>query len=308
MAGLIISFIYQLGEAALYIRTMGNSFDEKRGVANSSTPEKNIEASPVTARDGGDTPHLTQKVEGDNHLKTQHSHQQGEIHRHQEGDHTAAAILAHPDGHDANSSGRSSLNTDRDPEKGDTSPSTLHGIPSSPAQSTRALTIIPDENVYPEGGLQAWLVVFGCWCSLLAALGVMNTLGAFQANVHRNQLKDYTEGQIGWIFSVYSALSFGLGVFVGPIFDKYGARALMITGSVAIVVGMMLLSVCTRKFTSFYCRVLLRSLHAADSIFSGTSFFGSHFSVSEVTSRPCRSSARPPLLGSRTSSRSWHAY
>lgn len=200
-------------------------------------------------------PQLAAKVDGQDqhHHDLEKQHTRGIIAPHHEGDHTAAAILAHPDGHDGNSA-RSSLNTDRDPEKGgnDTGPCTPHGVASSPAQSTRALTIIEDENFYPEGGLEAWLVVFGCWCSLLAALGVMNTLASFQANIHRNQLKDYTEGQIGWIFSVYAALSFGLGVFVGPIFDKFGARALMITGSVGVVVGMMLMSVCTGKFTLFF--------------------------------------------------------
>lgn len=214
------------------------------------------------------TPHLTQKVgeKDQHHHDLEKQHTRGTIAPHHEGDHTAAAILAHPDGHVSNST-RSSLNTDRDPEKegNDTGPSTPHGIASSPAQSTRALTIIEDENFYPEGGLEAWLVVFGCWCSLLAALGVMNTLASFQANIHRNQLKDYTEGQIGWIFSVYAALSFGLGVFVGPIFDKFGARALMITGSVGVVVGMMLMSVCTGKPPLFFSspRLPARILHHA---------------------------------------------
>ena len=230
---------------------------DSRDAASSSTalpPHQCCEGSCI-ATEAVSTHHVPQLVakvdaQDQHHHDLEKQHTRGTIARHHEGDHTAAVILAHPDGHDGNSA-RSSLNTDRDPEKGgsDTSPPTPHGITSSPAQSTRALTIIEDENFYPEGGLEAWLVVFGCWCSLLAALGVMNTLASFQANIHRNQLKDYTEGQIGWIFSVYAALSFGLGVFVGPIFDKFGARALMITGSVGVVVGMMLMSVCTGKFT-----------------------------------------------------------
>lgn len=38
-------------------------------------------------------------------------------------------------------------------------------------------TQAPDGNEYPEGGLSAWLVVFGSFCGLLAALGIMNTIG-----------------------------------------------------------------------------------------------------------------------------------
>jgi hypothetical protein len=32
-----------------------------------------------------------------------------------------------------------------------------------------------DQVTYPEGGLQAWLVVFGCFCGVLAGFGFMNT-------------------------------------------------------------------------------------------------------------------------------------
>ncbi|OBT64393.1 hypothetical protein VE03_05739 [Pseudogymnoascus sp. 23342-1-I1] len=130
------------------------------------------------------------------------------------------------------------------PEKGIISSAVLPTPPHSPSQSTHALTLHEDENFYPEGGLQAWLVVFGSLCSLLAALGVMNTLGSFQAYISRNQLKDYNEGQIGWIFSVYACLAFGFGVIVGPIFDKHGARWLMYAGSAGVVTSLMLLGVC----------------------------------------------------------------
>jgi hypothetical protein len=117
-------------------------------------------------------------------------------------------------------------------------------FPTSPTQSTHALTLREDENFYPEGGLQAWLVVFGSVCSLLAALGVMNTLGSFQAYISRNQLREYSEGQIGWVFSVYACFAFGFGVIVGPVFDKHGARWLMLGGSAGVVTSLMLLGVC----------------------------------------------------------------
>lgn len=130
------------------------------------------------------------------------------------------------------------------------SPAVL-AVSSSPSQSTHALTLRDDENFYPEGGLRAWLVVFGSWCSLLAALGIMNTLASFQSYISRHQLVDYSAGEIGWIFSMYAFLAFGFGVFVGPIFDKFGSKALMITGSVMVVTAMMVLGVCT-GMSSFF--------------------------------------------------------
>ena len=66
---------------------------------------------------------------------------------------------------------------------------------------------IESETEYPEGGLQAWLVVFGSWRVLCVSLGLMNTLGIFQAYISTHQLSTYSEGTIGWIFSIYTFMA-----------------------------------------------------------------------------------------------------
>ncbi|KAI9761301.1 MAG: Histidine kinase [Chaenotheca gracillima] len=98
---------------------------------------------------------------------------------------------------------------------------------------------------YPEGGLRAWLVVLGGLAGMTASFGMMNSIGIFQAYVSQNQLKDYSEGTIGWIFSLYVFLSFFCGIQIGPIFDQRGPRLLVFTGSVLLVCSMMLLGICT---------------------------------------------------------------
>jgi hypothetical protein len=100
------------------------------------------------------------------------------------------------------------------------------------------------EYIYPEGGLQAWLVVLGSWCALFAALGVANTLAIFQAYISQDQLSSYDPSQIGWIFSVYVFLAFACGIYIGPIFDVYGPRWLVLPGSVCVVASMFLIGVC----------------------------------------------------------------
>ena len=100
-----------------------------------------------------------------------------------------------------------------------------------------------DDNEYPEGGVRAWLVVFGCWLALFAALGLMNILATFQTYVSANQLADYDPGTIGWIFSLYTFISFFLGIYVGPLFDKYGPRWLILSGTGCLAVSLMLLSI-----------------------------------------------------------------
>ncbi|PVI06648.1 MFS general substrate transporter [Periconia macrospinosa] len=104
------------------------------------------------------------------------------------------------------------------------------------------------EHEYPEGGLAAWLVVLGSFSGMLAAFGMMNTVGIFQQYLSEHQLKDYDEFTIGWIFSVYVFLSFFCGIQIGPVFDAHGPRLLILAGSVCICASMLLLGLCTQYF------------------------------------------------------------
>lgn len=104
-----------------------------------------------------------------------------------------------------------------------------------------------DEYLYPEGGLRAWLVVFGSWCAMFASLGIANALASFQAYISQNQLSTYTPDQIGWIFSIYTFLSFACGIYIGPLFDVHGPLFLTIPGGICVVLSMLLLGVCTGK-------------------------------------------------------------
>lgn len=105
---------------------------------------------------------------------------------------------------------------------------------------------LPPET-YPEGGLRAWLVTFGCFCGMGAVFGLINSAGVFEAYFAGHQLAEYSHSQIGWIFSLYLFLVFFVGIQVGPIFDHYGSGALVAVASVLIVGSLMLLSVSDGK-------------------------------------------------------------
>ena len=127
-------------------------------------------------------------------------------------------------------------------------------------RSSNASTLPPDDNgeaitsrvstdahgnVYPEGGFQAWFCVFGSFCGLMSALGMMNTIGTFQAYLSENQLSGQSESAVGWIFGVYAFLSFFCGIQIGPFFDAKGPRIPVALGSVLILATYLLLGVCT---------------------------------------------------------------
>ncbi|KUJ17280.1 MFS general substrate transporter [Mollisia scopiformis] len=126
---------------------------------------------------------------------------------------------------------------------GDIAPQTASSL-EAPRESSASVSA-EYEHVYPEGGARAWLVVFGSWCAMFASLGIANTLASFQAYLSKNQLSGYSPGQIGWIFSIYTFLSFACGIYIGPLFDVYGPRWLIVPGSVCVVLSMLLLGVCT---------------------------------------------------------------
>ncbi|KAB5560261.1 putative MFS monocarboxylate transporter [Coniochaeta sp. 2T2.1] len=124
--------------------------------------------------------------------------------------------------------------------------------PESPVTGDGSDTDVPAppydevEETYPEGGRRAWLVVAGSWMALFAALGLMNILATFHTYVSTHQLAHYDDGVIGWIFSIYVFLCFFLGIYIGPIFDKYGPRYLIMAGTVSLTASLMLLSICTQ--------------------------------------------------------------
>lgn len=98
----------------------------------------------------------------------------------------------------------------------------------------------PDEDLeFPEGGAEAYLVVFGSFSALTVTFGLMNTIGVIQAYVSEHILQSATETQVGWIYSVFFFFAFGGGIYAGPIFDFNGARIPMFVGSVLIVAGLL---------------------------------------------------------------------
>jgi MFS family permease len=107
----------------------------------------------------------------------------------------------------------------------------------------------PDDlDDYPEGGLEAWLVVLGCWAAMVPSMGALNFLGSLHAFLSTHQLSSYSPSSVGWIFSTFPFFLYFAGVQIGPLFDVYGPRVLVITGSIGLVASYMFLSVSTEYY------------------------------------------------------------
>lgn len=75
--------------------------------------------------------------------------------------------------------------------------------------------------------------------------GVVNTFGVFQAYYSTHFLSHVSDSSISWIGSVHACLICLLGFATGPLFDIGYAYALLYTGSLLIVFGMFMTSLCT---------------------------------------------------------------
>lgn len=100
-------------------------------------------------------------------------------------------------------------------------------------------------NTYPERGRDAYLCVFGSFCGCMLSLGFMNTLATYQAYLRKNQLSQLPDSTIGWIFGLYAFLSFFLGLQIGPLFDAYGPRYIVLAGTILMELTYVLLAQCS---------------------------------------------------------------
>ncbi|KAJ0123652.1 uncharacterized protein J7T55_012118 [Diaporthe amygdali] len=118
-------------------------------------------------------------------------------------------------------------------------------------------------TTYPEGGREAWGVVFGSFCLFMSVFGVINTSAVFQWYFLDNQLKEYSPSEVGWIFSTYLFVVYFVGLGVGPVFDQQGAGGLVFVGSSFMVASPFILSSCTEYYQIFGTFSILMGLGGA---------------------------------------------
>ena len=129
----------------------------------------------------------------------------------------------------------------------------LQAIPYDAEGQTTRTGVINDADHFPEGGREAWLVVFGAFMLLFPSFGLMVSIGTLQEYWHAHQLAAYTVRDVGWIPSVFTYLALGLGIWVGPLFDRYGPRYIALIGSSAYVVMTFLLAECQDFWQFLLC-------------------------------------------------------
>ncbi|KAK9478783.1 major facilitator superfamily domain-containing protein [Lipomyces japonicus] len=73
----------------------------------------------------------------------------------------------------------------------------------------------------------------------------------------------YSPSQISWITSLQTCLIVFGGIIVGRLYDIYGAKPLMYPGTVLMILGIMLTSICEKYYQFILAQGILTSLGAA---------------------------------------------
>ncbi|GMM36421.1 hypothetical protein DASC09_037460 [Saccharomycopsis crataegensis] len=105
-----------------------------------------------------------------------------------------------------------------------------------------------DNIEFPDGGLKAWLTVMGSFLGLTASFGIFNSTSAIETYIANNQLENVSASVVGWVFSIYMAMSLLCGIFTGDLFDMKGPRIPIFLGGSLVFLGVFTTASCTKVY------------------------------------------------------------
>ncbi|PYI08347.1 MFS general substrate transporter [Aspergillus sclerotiicarbonarius CBS 121057] len=116
---------------------------------------------------------------------------------------------------------------------------------------------------FPEGGRQAWTCLLGSCLLMFPSFGFQTAVGTVQDYISTHQLAGYSVLNVGWITAILVFLTLFLGVQVGPLFDRYGPRILLVCGTAASFASYMLLAECSKYWHFILCLSILGGISSA---------------------------------------------
>ncbi|KAK1977257.1 major facilitator superfamily transporter [Colletotrichum cereale] len=102
----------------------------------------------------------------------------------------------------------------------------------------------PNSAAKPDGGFVAWMQVVGGFFLFFNSWGILSAFGVFQTTYESGTLFRQTASNISWIGAIQYCTAMMTGFWAGPVYDRGYLRTLLFIGTICIVVGHMLLSLC----------------------------------------------------------------
>ncbi|KAK3216827.1 hypothetical protein GRF29_1g1095849 [Pseudopithomyces chartarum] len=114
----------------------------------------------------------------------------------------------------------------------------------------------------PDGGLHAWLKVFGGFLVYINIWGFTLAYGTFQSYYAFTLLPNESPSAISWIGTVQGWLLIVVGVLSEPLFDIGYFRSMLYAGNFLVVFGVMMLSLCKTYWQVFLAQGICMGLGA----------------------------------------------
>ena len=141
-------------------------------------------------------------------------------------------------------------------------------------------TVPIDPEPPPDRGTQAWLQVLAGHFVNCLTWGYVTSYGVFQTYYVENL--DYSASDISWIGSTQIFLLFGIGTFSGRATDAGLARQTILLGSVLLVGGTFLTSLCTQYWQIFLAQGLCTGAGMGIVYMPALTLIGTYFSKRRV--------------------------
>ncbi|OQN99164.1 hypothetical protein B0A48_15013 [Cryoendolithus antarcticus] len=129
----------------------------------------------------------------------------------------------------------------------------------------------------PDGGLTAWLQVLGGYCLFMNTWGIINAFGVFQSYYVEVLLKGTSNSTVSWIGTITSFLLCASPLLWGPIFDRGNIRILVICGSLSVVFGIMMTSLCTEYYQIILAQGICVGIGGGCTFLTATSILPTYF-------------------------------
>ncbi|TKA59217.1 hypothetical protein B0A55_12397, partial [Friedmanniomyces simplex] len=122
---------------------------------------------------------------------------------------------------------------------------TPHDKEGAPLEISPSHLSQPPQPGIPDGGFMAWLQVACGFFMFFNSWGLINAFGVWQTYYTTTLLPSSSNSAVSWIGSLEAFLLCCSTVFLGPLFDRGHARALVRAGSCLLVLGLLMTSLCT---------------------------------------------------------------
>ncbi|KOS21697.1 Riboflavin transporter MCH5 [Escovopsis weberi] len=109
----------------------------------------------------------------------------------------------------------------------------------------------------------AYLSVVGGIAALFCSVGFFIAFGIFQGYYKDEIMRDKSDFDISWIGSVLVFLLYISAPGCGVLVDVFGPRAMLVGGSVGVLLSIFLTSLCTQYYQFFLCQAVLLGISMA---------------------------------------------